>query len=222
MPEPKRIYLFLDESGDFNFSPSGTKFYTISAVTKSRPFSWDEPLASLRYDLIDSGLDVEYFHASEDRQIVRDKVFPIIFSHLEGQCIDSIIVEKRKTGPALQPAESFYPRMIGYLIRYILDSIHVKNYDEVIVVTDKIPLESKRRAIEKAIKRTLTDMLPAKAKYKVLHHSSKSSVGLQVADYCNWAIYRRWEVQDIRSYRLITKAVRSEFDIFASGTRHYY
>ena len=45
---------------------------------------------------------------------------------------------------------------------------------------------------------------------------------IEIADYCNWAIFRKWERQDLRSYELIRSGLRSEFDIFKSGARHYY
>ena len=47
---------------------------------------------------------------------------------------------------------------------------------------------------------------------------------LQVADYCAWAIQRRWESgkQDIRSYDLIKDRITYEYDLFEKGTDHYY
>jgi hypothetical protein len=100
-PSAKYLYLFLDESGDFNFSATGTKYFTFTAITKGRPFAGDEPLSSLKYDLIECGFAIECFHAAEDRQIVRDKVFQILSNNLGTVRIDSLIIEKRKTGPAL-------------------------------------------------------------------------------------------------------------------------
>jgi hypothetical protein len=216
------LYVFLDEAGDSNFSVSGTKFFTITAVTKTRPFFLDDPITSLKYDLIEMGLDIEYFHASEDRQAVRDRVFAIVSSNLRDFRIDSLIVEKRKTGPTLQILERFYPKMIGYLIRYVLEPRNLKDYTEVIVITDSIPVSRKREAVEKAVKQTLSRMLPAGTKYRILHHASKSCVSLQVADYCSWAIFRKWERGDSRSYELIRAGIRSEFNIFRSGSRYYY
>ena len=219
---PQYLYVFLDEAGDFNFSLTGTKFFTFTTITKTRPFPWDTPLISLKYDLIEVGLDIEYFHAAEDRQAVRDKVFTIIGNNLGNLRIDSLVIEKRKTGPALQVLEKFYPRMIGYLLRYVLDPKNLKDFSEVIVITDSIPVSRKREAVEKAVKQTLSKMLPTGTKYRVLHHASKSCVGLQIADYCNWAIFRKLERQDLRSYELIRSGIRSEFDIFRPGMKYYY
>jgi hypothetical protein len=219
---PQYLYVFLDEAGDFNFSVTGTRFFTFTTITKTRPFSWDAPVISLKYDLIEVGLDIEYFHAAEDRQAVRDKVFAIIGNNLTDLRIDSLIVEKPKTGPALQVLEKFYPRMISYLLRYVLDPKNLRNFSEVVVITDSIPVSKKREAVEKAVKQTLSRMLPNGTRYKILHHASKSCTGLQIADYCNWAIFRKWERGDLRSYELIRSGICSEFDIFKTGQRYYY
>ncbi len=32
------LYLFLDEGGNFDFSPAGTRYLTLTAVTATRPF----------------------------------------------------------------------------------------------------------------------------------------------------------------------------------------
>ena len=35
--QPNPLYIFLDESGDFNFSPRGTKYFTITAISLTIP-----------------------------------------------------------------------------------------------------------------------------------------------------------------------------------------
>jgi hypothetical protein len=221
-PNPAYVYVFLDEGGDLNFAPKGTKYFTLTTVTKARPFPWDGPLALLRHDLIEQGLDIEYFHAAEDRQAVRDKVFASLTASLADFRIDSLVVEKRKTGPSLQADEQFYPQMIGYLLRYLFQGPSLQAFSEVVVITDSLPVQRKRKAVEKAIKMTLAHMLPSGTKYQVLHHASKAWLGLQVSDYCNWAIFRKWERGDTRSYDLIRGAIRSEFEIFRKGEIYYY
>lgn len=171
---------------------------------------------------MEQGLSIEYFHAANDRQHVRNTVFDVIRTHLKQLRIDSIIVEKSKTQPSLRGEDKFYPKMIGYLLRYVFARIPASTADEIIVMTDRIPLNSKRRAVEKAVKQTLQDMVPPHICYRLLHHDSKSSTGLQVADYCNWAIYRWWDREDNRSRSVIDSAIKSEFDIFKSGQQAWY
>lgn len=163
--QPEHLYLFIDEAGDFNFSRTGTKYFALTAASKTRPFSWELPISSLKYDLIEFGLDIEYFHASEDRQPVRDRFFNTICDHLTELRVDTLVVEKSKTGPALQEMETFYPKMVGYLLQYLLDHRNISNYEGVVVITDSLPVRKKRDAIEKAIKMTVSKMLPPDMKH---------------------------------------------------------
>jgi hypothetical protein len=218
----KILYIFLDEGGNLDFSGSGTKYFTLTSLSKERPFEAYKAMNELKYDLIECETEIEYFHASEDRQAVRNEVFEIINTHLDQTRLDSLIVEKIKTGPALQAEEKFYPRMLGYLLKYVVNGYDLTMLEKVIVFTDSIPVQRKRKAIQKAIKIFLANVLPAGVTYGIYHHASKSNFDLQIADYCNWAVYRKWESGDARSYDIIRRVVRSEFDIFQKGTKYYY
>jgi len=187
-----------------------------------RPFAFSDALDSYKYDCIEWGLNQEYFHCADDNSHLRERVFGIIAENLSTLLIDSIIIEKPKTGHTLQEPKRFYPQMIGYLLRYVIERQNQSQISEVIVITDNIPLNEKRKAVEKAIKLTLSEMLSVAVKYRIIHHASKAHHGLQIADYCNWAIYRKWERGDIHHYDIIKNGIRSEFDIFRSGTKRYY
>ena len=217
---PRVLYIFLDEAGNFDFSSSGSPYFILGSLTKQRPFLAYQELTELKYDLIEHGTDVEYFHAAEDRQEVRNRVFRIIAQRLEGCTVDATIIEKLKTDPDIHDTGKFYPKMLGYHLRRLLEQVDWRGVAEVIVITDRIPVTKKRRAVEKAVKQTLSEMLPESAVYRVLHHDSKSNFDLQIVDYCTWAIQRKWTQSDERSYRHIQTAVRSEFDIFQTGSRH--
>jgi len=217
------LYIFLDEGGNFDFSRNGTSHFTITSITVTRPFNFDTSLGFLKYDLVEGGLDIEYFHASEDKQKVRDLAFKIIGENLPNLQIDTIVVDKRKTNHNVRDIARFYPKMLGYLLQYVCEERNLKDYTGIIVITDIIPVGRKRRAVEKAIKTTLAPIMKATKKpYQLLHHDSKSSFGLQVADYCNWAIYRKWTRGDERIYELVKDGIRSEFDIFKTESTYYY
>lgn len=216
------LYIFLDEGGNLDFSPTGTPYFTLTSVTCRRPFTLNTQLDSYKYDLIEFGKDKQYFHCSEDNRHIREGVFSRIATRLPDMKLDSLIVEKRKTGPALREERRFYPEMLGYLLRYIIRRESGDHIEEIVVITDEIPLKNKRQAVEKAVKQTLSHMLPDEVVYRVLHHSSRAHYGLQVADYCNWAIYRKWMTDDRAHYNQIRSAIASEFEIFRSGKTYYY
>ena len=54
---------------------------------------------------------------------------------------------------------------------------------------------------------------------RTFHHVSCSHYGLQLADYCCWAMFRKWERGDTGYLDRIQSAVRSEFDIFRTRAR---
>jgi hypothetical protein len=104
------------------------------------------------------------------------------------------------------------------LLREILKQHPVAEFHEVIVFTDNLPVSRKRTAVENGVKLTLATMLPASVRYRVLHHASKSNMDLQIADYCTWAIYRKWNGRDSRSFDRIRAVVRSEWDVLQAGS----
>lgn len=95
-------YLFLDEAGDLNFSPSGTKHFVLSSIAMRRPFPVLSEIDHYKHDCLEYGLPTEYFHCSEDNPHVRGRIFDIIARRLTDIKVDSLVVEKRKTVPALR------------------------------------------------------------------------------------------------------------------------
>lgn len=205
---PSILYIFLDEGGNFDFSANGTQFFTLTCVTLQRPFKIDPMLYNYHYDCIEWGLNHEYFHCSQDNKHVRNKVFSYIQKEVAGIQIDTLIADKSKISPKNQ--QDLYAKMVGVILQTIILRENKQHIDEFIIVTDKIPLNKKRKAAEKAIKETLANLLPNDCRYKILHHSSKSHFSLQIADYCNWAIYKKWENGIIDYYKIIEPAIITE------------
>jgi hypothetical protein len=214
----KCLYIFLDEAGNLDFSAAGTRYFILSGITKERPFFAYRELTELKYNLVEQGVSIEYFHAAVDNQSTRNQVYDIIEKNLDGVIVDAVLVEKARVVPEFHLDEHFYPKVLGTLLREILAQHPMADFREVIVFTDRIPINRKRAAIEKAVKMTLSTMLPTEVRYRVHHHESKSNMDLQIADYCTWAIYRKWSRKDIRSYKRVEKAIRIEWDLLADDT----
>ena len=215
-------YIFLDESGNFDFSVNGTRYFVLTSVSMRRPFRWLKPIDDWKYDCIEYGLYNQYFHCTDDNKHVRGKVFDIIGAHLDAVYIDSLVVEKCKVSPALWEDRRFYPEMLGHLLKFVLPKELDIDANEVIIITDTFPVNKKRQAVEKAVRTTLTKMLPSRIKYRILYHDSRSHYGLQVADYCCWAVFRKLQTGETIYFDRIRSAVRGEFDIFRTETRCYY
>lgn len=211
------LYIFLDEAGNFDFSPSGSRYFLLSGIVKERPFFAYKEMTELKYDLLESGVGIEYFHAAEDNQDTRDRVFDIIEQNLQGVTVDAMLVEKNAVKKQDQEDDRFYPKLLGELLREIFRQQDGSCFQEVFIFTDTIPVNRKRSLIEKAIKKSLVNLLPQDVRYRILHHASKSNMDLQIADYCTWAVYRKWSRGDARAYERVKQAVRIECNAIASG-----
>lgn len=89
------------------------------------------------------------------------------------------------------------------------------------MITDRIPVSKKRRAVEKAFKSYIRGNL-ANRPFTVLHHASASHICLQAADYCNWAVYKKWNDGERRPYDVVRQFIKSEFDIVSHGREYFY
>ncbi len=180
----KTLYLFIDEGGNFDFSPGGTRYFMLTCLLEERPFPSYDKLRSLKYDLLEQGTNLEYFHASEDKQAVRNKVFAIVRENLEHIQVSSMIVQKNKTNPSIRDASAFYTKVFRMLMKWVVEKhVHGKGYERVILFTDVMPVAKKKRAMEKGVKLELAGLLREGIEYRIYHHQSRSSLNLQVADY---------------------------------------
>ncbi len=161
------LYLSIDEAGNFDFGHTGTRHFVLTGVLMRRPFAH---LAGL-----------EYFHASEDRQAVGDRVFRCLAAHGNGTRMLCVVACKAELDRGLRTPERLYATAFDRLVREALHALAPMAGGQIIVVTDSLPVRSGGAAV-------------------------CADVNLQVADYCAWAAYRRWEREDDRSYRIIADA----------------
>lgn len=209
-----RAYIFLDESGNFDFQKSGTRYLILTSVGMHRPFPISRELDRYKYDCIENGTNIEFFHCYNDSKFTRHAVFDLIEAHLDNIRIHCVVVEKARTSPARQTTSRMYRWMLGYLLRGALTAELDSGAGRVVVITDTIPVNKKRKAVEKSIQGAVArNQLPG-LKYRILHHQSRSHYGLQVADYCCWAIFRKWEMEDSTWYDRIKLAVRWESNVY--------
>lgn len=214
-----RVYVFLDESGNLDFGVKGTRYFVLTSVSMKRPFEINDALDCYAYDCIENGLDIEYFHCYNDNRRVRRVVFDLITQRLESLEIDCLVVEKSSVTSELRTGERFYPEMFERLLRLVVRSIMSQSdLGEIIVITDTVPINKGRRAVEKTIQTTLGRELPG-LQHRTFHHQSRSHYGLQIADYCSWAVFRKWEVGDRAWFDRLQPAIRRESVIDGGNER---
>lgn len=214
------VYLFADEAGDFTFrrKQGASRFFIIGTVTMEDCSTGDR-LVALRRELIWRGHILEVFHASADRQAVRDEVYDLIAN--SDVRIDATILEKAKAQPHLrQDHPRFYKQAMFMHLKYVLPQI-TQPRDRLVVVASSLQIKKKKGALADAVE-DVVDQAARVSRYVTGFHAAATDPCLQIADYATWAIQRKWEQGDSRAFRQISHLVKSEFDAFAWGRTNYY
>jgi len=60
------------------FHPKAQNISHFHVLLKKRPLPSHDKLRNIKYDLIEDGVNIEYFHATNDKQSVRDMVSSVI------------------------------------------------------------------------------------------------------------------------------------------------
>jgi hypothetical protein len=213
-------YVFADEAGNFDFSLNqGATRYFILATATMDDGALGQRLLELRRELAWQGLYLDRtFHASEDAQAIRDQVFALLQD--APFRVDTTILEKRKAQPHLQSEQGIY-KMAWYLhFKYVAPQIVTRN-DRLLVTAASLGTKKKRGLFHAAIDSVVFQVAPC-ASHRVAFWPFQSDPCLQIADYCTWAIQRKWESADLRSHVLIAPKIASEFDVWQIGQTFYY
>ena len=213
-------YVFADEAGNFDFSvATGASRYFVLATVTLDDGQLGKDLLDLRRELAWQGLYLDRgFHATEDDQAIRDHVFNLLAA--ADFRVDATILEKRKAIPRLQNEASFY-QMAWYLhFKYVAPRI-VAHGDRLLVTAASVGTKKQRGIFHGAVNSVVFQVSPTLA-HRVAFWPCQSDPCLQIADYCTWAIQRKWEGGDDRSHVLIANKIRSEFDVWETGTVYYY
>lgn len=219
-------HIFGDEAGNLKFNPKASRFFILTTVTLA-DCSIADSLLTLRRQLAWEGIQTHPdFHASEELQPVRERVFDLVET-LDFR-IDSTIYEKRKVVPRNRQTEAyFYQFAWFYHLRY-LTTHHLNQPDvRLLVVPATLASRPKKQAAFSAAVRSVVDQVAWLADARCAFWSGRTDPCLWLTDYCCWALQRKYEHTwqgrpDTRSYDRIRSKVRSEFLIFERGKVEYY
>jgi len=227
------VYIFVDESGDMDFTAKGSQHYMFHFLVKTRPFNLHEYISNYRYQLLEKGLDplsdrrfdIEYFHAHNDNKHIKNELFSIISTFdKEKVKVYSYILEKSKVHPEKRKERDiFYIDNLTYSIGRLLDQLSIdKNF---IIITDNLPIQQNKKKQIKALRTGIKEYMHRNSlslRYDIFHHSSASSVNLQIVDYIGWAIHRKYEMSDILHYDKIKEYIIDEDIVTKERDNNYY
>jgi len=227
------LFIFLDESGNLDFSRTGSKFWSLTAFCTFHPRKGKGSFLDLLYTLADDGIGQECLHASEDKQTVRDQVFALMNGLADEHEIHCVIAEKRKANPSTyirkrvknqqikteKAPAPFYRIICKALLKYVFGCARFNGATKIVIVLSSLFTKDKHDNIRGALTAELK--AATKSKFHIYFHPNKADLNSQIADYCGWAIFRKWELGDPRSYDLIRTKIHNEFDVFRRGTSTY-
>ena len=213
------INIYIDESGNLDFSRNrgATQYFIITSVAV-KGNSLENDLRRLHRRLTQSGYPLpDGFHAAEQEQAIRDAVFSVLQAN--ELRIDATIFDKPKILPRYtQDKRQFYPyAWLGHL-NFITQQMSGYSADLKVLSASFAPGQKAAKAMESAIQANLRGA--ANLQYEFA--PAKSHLLLQAADYCSWAIQRKWARNDSRSYDLIKDKIRSEYDWLKAEEKTYY
>ncbi|MEX2167092.1 MAG: DUF3800 domain-containing protein [Methyloceanibacter sp.] len=218
-----RLFVFADEAGCFTFNrePNVSRYFILCTVVMDS-CAVGTALLDLRRQLAWDGLELgEYFHATKDKQAVRDAVFAEIIKH--PFTVQATIMEKSKAQPQVRETKPrFY--QYGYFFHFKHGaSSQLPHNCEALVTTASLGTRKEKVAFESAVDDVMRQTKRTR-KWVADFRPCHADPCLQVADYCAWAIQRKWESPDKNqaSFELIRDRISYEYDLFRPGTKHYY
>jgi Protein of unknown function (DUF3800) len=216
-----RKYVFADEAGCMTFAhkPNVSRYFIVCTAAMD-DCALASDLIGLRRDLAWKGEELgEYFHATTDKQSVRDAVFETILA--KPFTVQATIMEKSKSQPHIRKTQSrFYQFGWFYHFKFGV-SKELRPEHDALITAASIGQRKERAAFQAAIDDVMKQTVATRG-FKTDFLPAASDPCLQVADYCAWAIQRKWERNCSRSYDLIKNRITYEYDLWKQGTNHHY
>lgn len=205
----KVMYMYFDESGDFDFdSGNGSRYFLITCAVTRRPFNAGSQLSSLRFDLIEEGEPVEKLHACNDSADTRVRTYDVLESYSRAFRVYAAYVDKRVVPSEYRTAEAIYSKLFELLVDKIYESEQLDMGDEIIAITDTLPVEAKKHQVTAPLKKYMKLRFQKSGKrYELLHYASCSDPNLQAADYFCWAAQRDLKGMDWPLKRVVSSFV---------------
>jgi hypothetical protein len=212
--EFRTLFIFIDESGNFDFSPNGTKNFVMAAVVTSVPTQTGTTLMNLKYQLLKSGENIQYFHATEDKQVIRNEVFAEIAK--AGNLNAHVVYgNKRYVADSLKTETNLHALYARALISYCIQKYSKKETGNIVVVLDQALTTKQQKTFHANVKPRLKELgIP----FSLIFQSIKFDYIGQLADYIAWSKFVELEREEKRPWESLQSGNSiSDFDIFQNN-----
>lgn len=177
-------------------------------------------LTRLRHELIRDHQPLQdCFHATSEAAFVRQRVYDEMMKH-EFK-FQATICEKSKAQPQVTVSKArFYKYPWYYHFKHAI-APHLKADDRLVVTAAAIGTKKERLTYTNALEDVVQQSAPH-IDWIVDFRPCQSDPMLQAADYCAWAVQRKWERGDCSHFNQIKGRKTYEYELWAKGTTHHY
>jgi hypothetical protein len=200
----RALFVFIDESGNFDFSTSGTRHFVMAAVITSVPLSSANVLQSLRYKLLAQGRDIQSFHATEDRQYVRDQVFRSMES-MGDVSAHVVFCDKRNLSRDIQTDSQLHTTCGRALVSHVLRAVPHHDADSIAVIFDQTLTNKKQGEFRLILK---SELKQTAKPFHIYFHRMVTDMNGQIADYLSWSKFVQLERGEERPWMSVMGSLR--------------
>lgn len=200
------IYIYLDETGSCDYSQASGPRFAVGSATYTgdhRDAVWDG--LQMRCEMERRGINLpQGFHAVNDSNRTRHQVFELIKKHPPR--FDSTFLTKAKAYPSVQArGKPYLYQMAMYQhLKHVVPLVSGPG-DDVFVIAGTIHLiKSGVKAAREAIQSVCSQLSYDRDVTGCLWEA-RSSWGIQVADYCCWALQRSMDQKTCTWYDTVVE-----------------
>lgn len=191
----------------------------MAGVFALAPLDSAAAMQALRYRLLSEGRDIACFHAAEDRQEVRNRVFNT-FAGMKSIRAHVIYGDKRRAAPRIQSDSGLHSLFGRAIIRYAMKIYRSAEYEKVVVIFDQALTKKKQGEFHGIVKPELKALGKP---FHVYFQKMVTDMNGQVADYVAWSKFVSLERDEERPWQSLARTIQpSDFDIFRRGRKFYY
>lgn len=212
------VYVFIDESGNLDFTGNGTDHFVLSAFITHDLLECGRALQELTYEFLSRGLESQIpFHAVNNTVGTRRRVLGALCAHNHHCRVHSVVADKHCAHPSKHAPEVFYGLIGKAMASYLLQALP-EGYEPVVLMFDAALTGRLQGAFLKVLKPQLNRL---GRPYRVVFRPVRHDVNGQVADFYAWATYRMLEAGD-RTWFDQLPGSHDEFDIFSRRQMRYW
>ena len=188
------LYVYVDESGNFDFSASGTKHFVMTAFLTSDPLVAANRIARLKYFLLSQGVGISNFHASEDSQRVRNQVFEQL-TKVRNMSAHTLWLKKDDLPAEAKTTYAIYELAGLEMAKIAVAEANLRRAESVVMVFDKTLIYRDEQAFLSKAKSILYQLSHP---FHIYFHNVSKDFNGQIADYIAWSHYVALEKQERR------------------------